>query len=139
MKLLQNLVKIANQLDQLGLTEEANTIDGIISKLAADDFGSLKNALEDKLNSTSVYTYIEELGNRAQHLDLNLQGIKNSVGGGPSQELHAQLRHGVKLLTDFIKDQQRLKNSSADKNEEEELIKQNTEIKSMLERLDKSF
>jgi len=37
--MLKNLVKIANRLDSLGLSKEADVIDGLIQKMATNDWG----------------------------------------------------------------------------------------------------
>lgn len=139
MKLLQDLISIANELDQMGFSNAADTVDNVITKLAASNFNSTRDAFQDKMNDVNVYTYIESLGSDATNLDMNLQDVKNESSRGPSSALHVTIKSTLALLNSFINQQDRLKDQSADKAEEQELLDQNRQIRSLLYQLDRSF
>lgn len=76
--IIKNLTKVANRLDSLGLTKEADYLDSIIRKLAAEGDQGISEALESQPLSSSSPTEPNPIKNVNSYLDMeNLEDLKD--------------------------------------------------------------
>lgn len=144
MRLARSLAKCANDLDNYGLYSAADSIDGILLRLAGgaqptadknktpENFKKARGALADKLSVVGSYTLIDALKNDELLLESNLKEVVRISEFGPSERLENLIGHTLKQLGDFIHQQTENKKQSMDEKQEEECIKTNRVIGRLL-------
>jgi len=144
MKLARSLAKCANDLDNYGLYSAADSIDGILLRLASgvqptadknktpENFKKARGALAEKIRSVSSYTLIDALKNDELLLESNLKEVVRISEFGPSERLRTIVTDALEQLSDFISQQTKNKKQSIDEKQEEECIKTNRVIGRLL-------
>jgi len=125
--LVKSLIKIANDLDSAGLTFQASTIDGIISKIAGSDgFRKAADAFSKKVFEKGAYTVNDDLQAAAEMQRGELEDLARRCGNSANgKELASDIMQAGLDFDAFIKEQRASRAKSSDPKEEDALIADN--------------